>query len=652
MIRKGVIAPAEISVSQKMRPLSVGTMNYDSSLFDVEGLDFVQVFFPDGGSEFYRIKTSADVVGELNNCAMEHSIVWLEDYICTEKATFNGTIAELLEKLLGYATETRWRLGVVECTETVKVDINYTNVMQGVVDALDLCHGFNYTFDQSGDLWYINLVALPDTAECEGRLSRNLVNAVINVDYRDFATRLYVPGKSWHVDSESQAFWGLRENTLEADTRGVSNDELVEQCNKYFRDHSVPPVSVSVEAHELGRITGQSFDWFSPGKMCRLCLIDYNGAVVTERITDRTYPSLITNPDIVVLTMANKLPDASGAINGLAVTMKTTQTKTETALEDLWMGIVDVDGQLTSEINAVSIRLDAEAARIDLKAEQTQVNDLESHVTDVILSIDAMDAELSAKVAKDGVIAAINLSPEVARISAGKIVLDGYVTASELSALSAQISNLTSGITTASVLKTALLMADEATVTYLRATGTLNVGNELFTKRTITMGDITSTGKTLATGAIDLSHSHAVTVSNDGTVTLGEVSVTGGNFRIADTKVYKDGVSAAKDEGYEEGRNSIVLEPITINQNGTYTPAEGVDGYNSIVVNVPSSGGAPTLSNATYGGNSLLNLAQLLNVTPSDLIRCFSSVTVHDPGYYGFKVTAGGVTKNYYFIVT
>ncbi|MBO7422991.1 MAG: hypothetical protein J6T99_06340 [Oscillospiraceae bacterium] len=40
-------------------------------------------------------------------------------------------------------------------------------------------------------------------------------------------------------------------------------------------------------------------------------------------------------------------------------------------------------------------------------------------------------------------------------------------------------------------------------------------------------------------------HSHSVSVSSNGTVTLGGVSETGGSFRIADTKTYKDGVSAA-----------------------------------------------------------------------------------------------------------
>lgn len=40
-------------------------------------------------------------------------------------------------------------------------------------------------------------------------------------------------------------------------------------------------------------------------------------------------------------------------------------------------------------------------------------------------------------------------------------------------------------------------------------------------------------------------HSHKVSVNEDGTITLGEVSSTGGSFNIADTAFYKDGVSAA-----------------------------------------------------------------------------------------------------------
>lgn len=590
MIRKGVIAPADISVSQKIRPLSVGTLTCDPSLCNVDGLDFVQVFFPDDSYEYYRVKTKADATNASSTYAMEHSIVWLEDYVCTEEVSFEGTVAELLTKLLGYATQTKWRLGVVEHDEEVKIDIKYTNVMQGVIDALDLCDGYCYTFDQTGDLWYINLVELPDDVSCEGRLSRNIVNCVINIDYRDFATRLYVPGKVWHVDSESQAVWGLRENVLNAETKDVDDEELVEQCHKYFRDHSEPVISVSVEAHEIGKMTGHTFDWFEPGKNCRLCLMDYNGAVVTERITDRTYPNLLTNPDFVVLTMANKLPDASSAINGLSVTMKTFQTRYETRLYDYHAELEEIDGKLTAQISEVMIDLDAEKARIDLKADQTVVDDVSSTVRNVSLALDAANAEIALMVRKDSVISAINLSTEGALIQAPKINLVGYVTASELAATNAEIANLTAGYTRAGWIRAqnldASIMADLAA---------MRLGGDAVTKAYITMGSVSTQAKALSTGgSLDLQHSHAVTVNNDGTVTLGEVSATGGNFNIADTKVYKDGVSAAYEAGWTA---AVAMCEVVIS--GTYgniitvkMPGTEIDTAAEDDVYTVSSGGA------------------------------------------------------------
>lgn len=67
--------------------------------------------------------------------------------------------------------------------------------------------------------------------------------------------------------------------------------------------------------------------------------------------------------------------------------------------------------------------------------------------------------------------------------------------------------------------------------------------------QSVTMGGIFASTMLVASGNTDLSHSHAVSVGSDGTITLGEVATTGGTFRIADTKYYKDGVSAAYDEG-------------------------------------------------------------------------------------------------------
>ena len=50
------------------------------------------------------------------------------------------------------------------------------------------------------------------------------------------------------------------------------------------------------------------------------------------------------------------------------------------------------------------------------------------------------------------------------------------------------------------------------------------------------------------------------------------------------------------------GSKEPVLESISITANGTYTPDAGIDGYNSVSVNVPQDG-APTAEELTFTGN-------------------------------------------------
>lgn len=54
------------------------------------------------------------------------------------------------------------------------------------------------------------------------------------------------------------------------------------------------------------------------------------------------------------------------------------------------------------------------------------------------------------------------------------------------------------------------------------------------------------------------------------------------------------------------GSKEPVLESISITANGTYTPEAGIDGYNSVSVNVPQEG-APTAEELTFTGEDLGN---------------------------------------------
>jgi hypothetical protein len=121
-------------------------------------------------------------------------------------------------------------------------------------------------------------------------------------------------------------------------------------------------------------------------------------------------------------------------------------------------------------------------------------------------------------------------------LKADKIDLDGYVTAERFDSDFATFrSSLTQAITSTSGFFTNV------------STVNLELGGSATAWRNVTLGD--KTGAFLSRsgqGTLDLSHSHKVIVNDDGTVTLGEVSSSGGSFRIADTKAYKEAVSAAQ----------------------------------------------------------------------------------------------------------
>lgn len=121
---------------------------------------------------------------------------------------------------------------------------------------------------------------------------------------------------------------------------------------------------------------------------------------------------------------------------------------------------------------------------------------------------------------------------------------DAKTTGDKIKETNTKIDNLANGTTTAPAMDITDLSADS-----------LNLDGDDVKSYDLTMGSVAS-GKVLSPqGAINLAHSHAVIVNDDGTITLGEVSSKGGNFKIADTKAYKDGVSAA----FSAGEESVTL---------------------------------------------------------------------------------------------
>lgn len=106
-----------------------------------------------------------------------------------------------------------------------------------------------------------------------------------------------------------------------------------------------------------------------------------------------------------------------------------------------------------------------------------------------------------------------------------------------------------------------------------------------------------------------------------------------------------------------DGYNSIVvnvpseeptLDDLSVTANGTYTPPSNIDGYNKVVVNVPSNGITPTgtLNITTNGTHNVYNYASAkVNVPTSDPV--LKSINITENGRYTPSTGTDGYNEVY-----
>ena len=215
-----------------------------------------------------------------------------------------------------------------------------------------------------------------------------------------------------------------------------------------------------------------------------------------------------------------------------------------TQVTNLYSTITQNEAAITSEVSR------ATAAEGTLSSRITQAADSVSMIID----------SSTGAVSSASLILAINgTGGSSATISADKINLQGYVTASQLDTQSARIDNLINGTTVA----TTLAAASMQTSAFYYNTGN---GYQQFGAKTVQMQKNSSYIQGIYLGlssqnTLDLTHAHKVTVSSSGVLTLGtacDVGDSAANFNIADTQFYQDAVSAARTTGWDAARGKLV----------------------------------------------------------------------------------------------
>lgn len=477
--------PTQQSVDDRVTPLSTASL----TLPDGEHAafhDWVEVFTQNGSAGVYRVSGASDTYTDKASVELEHGICALGDAIIPGEGTIRGTLSDVLSAMLGYQVvqvggAPLWALGSVETDEQASFEHKGTNLLSAVLEIVP--DGYMLTFDQSALPWRLGVAKMATTAECEGRLSRNLRGVTVTVDDEDFCTRIYcdklpAPG---YIDGPTVDTWGIKAKTITAQ-ENVTQESLVAYITQYLEDHKNPRVSIECDAEDLSAITGEAIDRMEKGRLFRLALPDY-GVAMEERILAVRTGSAYDEPEHVRLTLANSIRDTAdtlvyldNVLTGGASSSSARGGGRKSVQEELtdvqrWATIRIDEANAKINLNAgeinkiegrvsqAEIDIDGANAQIALKASQTDLDAMGNRVSSAESSIKVNADNIELKVSKNGVISAINQTAESVKISASKINLEGYVTASELSALEANFGNLTSGTTQASHLYTQNLTA-------------------------------------------------------------------------------------------------------------------------------------------------------------------------------------------------
>lgn len=495
------LRPSALSAVNNLSPISTATMEIPEGEPSVGVHDFVEVFGPDGSLGVFRVASSRTSYRNSQQLSLEHALCTLEDDL-TPGSTRNedndvvdfkieGTISKIVSTILGYQTEQRWKVGTIENTgKEFSLVVDRETLLDAVISANNLQDGYGIFPDTSTYPWTLSIRKLETSPSSECRMTRNAPGVTIAYEDSDLVTRAYHPALAGgYLDADTVSTWGVISQEIPVQDDAVP-EEVLDYAQKFLADRKNPRVNVEIDGLYLAQITGEPLDAFKPGQLCRVALPDY-GVVVNERVVSVHFTDLVNMPEQVTIslstsprTLSRDLASIKRETDSTSRASRSYGTSIRAINNDLKEKntlIAELENEIilratveqleatNKRVSKAEISIDGLEAEIQLKASVEYVDAVERRVTQAEIDIngdeatiglkaqveverqrisraevrlDGVEAEIELKVEKNGVISAINLSPEEIVIEAAKINLSGYVTASRFNAEIADIQSL------------------------------------------------------------------------------------------------------------------------------------------------------------------------------------------------------------------
>lgn len=320
--------PISLSVYLSLQPLSTANLTVPAT-DEIQPLDWVQIFTPDGGSGYYRaVSVATDPVRQEKSVYLEHGACTLGDILIPDTASDvahtgahgadlvsytedkTDTISNLLTYILGkQGSGGRWSVGTVEATQTIYIELGGFSLLDCISTMMQYIPDYQLEFAQASESqWLVNIKERPTTPLCEARLSRNVTSCDISYSTQSIVTRVYCDGlASGYMDSSNLSTYGLRAETQTlSDNLSTAQKEAI--ISAYLNNHDHPTVSITISGRELSQITGLTIDSFEVGQVCRLAIPSFE-MVADEVIIDKRYSDVYGDPESVSITLANATPD-------------------------------------------------------------------------------------------------------------------------------------------------------------------------------------------------------------------------------------------------------------------------------------------------------------------------------------------------------
>lgn len=509
------LEPSDFSLTLPLRDVPSASMTLPTGSADILTHQWMELFTARGSAGLFRVTDIEHNTGGETSLTLRHGIDTLSDDLWPVAQTdYSGTVAGFLGELLSKQTVARWQLGTCEDAGAYKKSgINYTRLSDLFSELINARNDYYPEYDFTTTPWTINWRALPSSVSAEFRLSRNVESATVSRSDADMCNKLYLAVNTWGTQNDvtvntithrtfddlpSQAQYGIIARFEDVDTEGVASIDA--WAAAYLAKRKEPQVQITIAGLELAALTGDTWDEFDRGRMVRAILTDM-GETVSERVECVSYPDVLGEPERVEVELANRLDTFTKSVSKIASTASSANYESHsvgrssargsqlsgvagdtkrielvvtevqdavdgTGITEMWKSGIVIDAQAGVTISSLYQGFSSQYAAINVNSgnisslvTKTGVNSLGAGET--LYSLIQQEAgKISLIVNSDNtlnqaaIILAINgTGGSSIEISADKVNLSGYVTASQLNATNAEISNLMSGNTTATTLR-------------------------------------------------------------------------------------------------------------------------------------------------------------------------------------------------------